>query len=41
MEQPASRLWVVDSHTAGEPTRIIVGGFPDLGPGTLAQRLAV
>ena len=30
---------VVDSHTAGEPTRVVVSGGPDLGRGTMAQRL--
>jgi proline racemase len=30
---------VIDSHTAGEPTRVVTDGFPDLGPGTLAQHL--
>ena len=29
---------IVDSHTGGEPTRIIVEGGPDLGGGSLAQR---
>ena len=29
---------VVDSHTAGEPTRVVVEGGPDLGSGTLAER---
>lgn len=29
---------VVDSHTAGEPTRVVVSGFPDLGAGSLAER---
>jgi 4-hydroxyproline epimerase len=33
------RVQVIDSHTAGEPTRVVVGGGPDLGPGTVAQRL--
>ena len=32
------RLQVVDSHTGGEPTRIIVAGGPDLGAGPLAAR---
>jgi len=32
------RLSVVDSHTGGEPTRVVVSGFPDLGPGPLAER---
>lgn len=29
---------VIDSHTEGEPTRVIVEGFPDLGGGPLAER---
>lgn len=31
---------VIDSHTAGEPTRIVVDGGPDLGSGSLAERAA-
>lgn len=31
---------VIDSHTAGEPTRVVVDGYPDLGSGTLAERAA-
>lgn len=34
-------LRVIDSHTGGEPTRIVVGGAPNLGDGTMAQRLVV
>lgn len=30
---------VVDSHTGGEPTRIIVSGGPDLGTGTMPERV--
>ncbi|NNE01206.1 MAG: hydroxyproline-2-epimerase [Pirellulaceae bacterium] len=30
---------VVDSHTAGEPTRVVIHGGPDLGSGPLTQRL--
>ena len=30
---------VIDSHTGGEPTRIIVEGGPDLGTGPLRERL--
>jgi 4-hydroxyproline epimerase len=30
---------VIDSHTEGEPTRVIVEGGPDLGGGSLAERL--
>jgi 4-hydroxyproline epimerase len=29
---------VVDSHTEGEPTRVILDGGPDLGGGSLAER---
>lgn len=30
---------VIDSHTGGEPTRLILSGGPDLGSGDLADRL--
>jgi 4-hydroxyproline epimerase len=33
------RLHIIDSHTAGEPTRLVVGGGPDLGNGELQDRL--
>src|SRR5262245_33262940 len=29
---------VVDSHTGGEPTRVVIEGGPDLGTGSLAER---
>lgn len=32
---------VIDTHTGGEPTRIIVEGGPDLGSGTMAERREV
>jgi 4-hydroxyproline epimerase len=32
------RLTAIDSHTAGEPTRVIIDGIPDLGSGTMAER---
>ena len=32
-------IQVIDSHTAGEPTRLVVSGGPDLGTGPLATRL--
>jgi 4-hydroxyproline epimerase len=35
------RLRVVDSHTAGEPTRIVISGGPDLGNGSMASKLSV
>lgn len=28
----------IDSHTGGEPTRVVLSGFPDLGNGSLAER---
>lgn len=31
----------IDSHTGGEPTRVVVDGFPDLGAGTMAERLEI
>ena len=33
------RVKVIDSHTGGEPTRLVVSGGPDLGKGELAERL--
>lgn len=33
-------LKVIDSHTEGEPTRIIIGGGPDLGQGSMDARRA-
>ena len=34
------KIHVVDSHTGGEPTRVIVSGGPPLGRGPLSDRLA-
>ena len=31
---------IIDSHTGGEPTRLIIDGGPDLGTGPLSERLA-
>ena len=33
------RVAVVDSHTGGEPTRVVLSGGPDLGSGSMADRL--
>jgi 4-hydroxyproline epimerase len=33
------RLEVIDSHTAGEPTRSVLSGLPELGRGPLPERL--
>jgi 4-hydroxyproline epimerase len=35
------RIGVIDSHTGGEPTRVVVSGGPDLGTGSMADRMAV
>jgi 4-hydroxyproline epimerase len=32
------RIQIVDSHTGGEPTRVVVEGGPALGTGSLAER---
>jgi len=34
----ARRVSIIDSHTAGEPTRLVLSGGPDLGSGPLAER---
>lgn len=31
-------IHIIDSHTEGEPTRLVMSGGPDLGRGTLVQR---
>lgn len=31
---------IIDSHTGGEPTRLIIEGGPDLGQGPLSERLS-
>src|SRR5687768_5287213 len=35
------RLKIIDSHTGGEPTRVIIAGGPDLGSGPLFERRAL
>jgi 4-hydroxyproline epimerase len=35
------RVGVIDSHTGGEPTRLVISGGPDLGGGSVAERLRV
>jgi 4-hydroxyproline epimerase len=41
MNRPAGeRIAFIDSHTEGEPTRVILGGAPDLGGGPLPARAA-
>jgi 4-hydroxyproline epimerase len=38
-EQACERIRYIDSHTEGEPTRVILDGVPDLGNGTVAEQL--
>ncbi|MFK7820090.1 MAG: proline racemase family protein [Planctomycetaceae bacterium] len=35
------RIQVIDSHTGGEPTRVVIDGLPDLGPGSILDRSKV
>ena len=35
------RIRAIDSHTGGEPTRVVIDGFPDLGSGSMAERLEI
>jgi 4-hydroxyproline epimerase len=37
----ARRVHVIDSHTGGEPTRVVVDGAPDLGGDSMAKRVEV
>lgn len=41
MAQNIQSIRVLDSHTGGEPTRLVLEGFPDLGTGTMAERLEI
>lgn len=34
-----TRIKTIDSHTGGEPTRIVIQGGPDLGTGNLSEKL--
>jgi len=34
-----SRIRIIDSHTGGEPTRLVLEGGPDLGGGPLTERV--
>src|ERR1044072_3666919 len=33
------RIRVIDSHTGGEPTRVVISGGPDLGNDALSNRV--
>jgi proline racemase len=36
-----NRIQIIDSHTGGEPTRVVVSGGPELGRGTVAEQLTI
>jgi len=39
LDGTSQRVMVIDSHTGGEPTRVVLSGGPELGSGDLAGRL--
>jgi 4-hydroxyproline epimerase len=39
INEPIRRISILDSHTGGEPTRLILAGGPDLGKGSLSDRM--
>jgi 4-hydroxyproline epimerase len=41
MSSDANKIQIIDSHTAGEPTRVVIAGGPPLGGGTVAEQLKV
>lgn len=41
MSERYQKIHIIDSHTGGEPTRMVYAGFPDLGTGSMAERLDV
>jgi 4-hydroxyproline epimerase len=41
LPQTVLRISVIDSHTGGEPTRIVYAGGPDLGTGPLIERRTI
>lgn len=36
-----TKIRAIDSHTGGEPTRVVIDGFPDLGSGSMSERLEI
>jgi 4-hydroxyproline epimerase len=36
-----NKISIIDSHTGGEPTRLIINGGPDLGNGPLSERVQI
>jgi 4-hydroxyproline epimerase len=39
MGEALRKVRIIDSHTGGEPTRLVISGGPDLGSGPLTERL--
>ena len=39
-DRPVRRVSVIDTHTGGEPTRVVIAGGPDLGRGSMVGRRA-
>src|SRR5216683_6909371 len=39
-DEESRRVRIIDSHTGGEPTRVVISGGPDLGSGSMAHRLS-
>lgn len=39
--RPLKRVRAIDTHTAGEPTRVVYEGGPNLGGGPIAERVAL
>lgn len=41
MSRPSLRIQVINSHTGGEPTRVVIAGGPELGGGSVAEQLKI
>ncbi len=41
MDGSLKKIKVIDSHTCGEPTRVIISGGPNLGKGSMQERVQV
>ena len=41
MNASIAKIQVVDSHTGGEPTRVVIDGGPELGDGSVAEQMIV
>ncbi len=41
LKNKMKKISIIDSHTGGEPTRVVIVGGPDLGGGTVAEQLKI